>query len=55
MKPGNLLSQGAKSGGKRKMRIRYSTRRMPRCVRFYFVMCEKGYVKWKKDCLLPNV
>ena len=24
MKPGNLLIQGAKSGGKRKMRIRYS-------------------------------
>ena len=23
MKPGNLLIQGAKSGGKRKMRIRY--------------------------------
>ena len=28
MKPGNLLIQGAKSGGKRKMRIRYSTRRI---------------------------
>ena len=25
------------SGGKRKMRIRYSTRRMPRCVRFLFL------------------
>ena len=24
MKPGNLLSQGAKSGGKREMRIRYT-------------------------------
>ena len=24
MKPGNLLIQGAKSGGKRKMRIRYT-------------------------------
>ena len=24
MKPGNLLSQGAKSGGRRKMRIRYT-------------------------------
>ena len=34
MKPGNLLIQGAKSGGKREMRIRYSTRRMPRCVHF---------------------
>ena len=28
MKPGNLLSQGAKSGGKRKMRIRYSAHRI---------------------------
>ncbi len=28
MKPGNLFIQGAKSGGKRKMRIRYSTRRI---------------------------
>ena len=24
MKPGNLLNQGAKSGGKREMRIRYT-------------------------------
>ena len=28
MKPGNLLIQGAKSGGKREMRIRYSIHRI---------------------------
>ncbi len=28
MKPGNLLIQGAKSGGKREMRIRYSAHRI---------------------------
>ena len=28
MKPGNLLIQGAKSGGKRKMRIRYYAHRV---------------------------
>ena len=42
MKPGNLLIQGAKSGGKRKMRIRY-THIESVGVRFFIV--EKG----KKD------
>jgi hypothetical protein len=36
MKPGNLLIQGAKSGGRRKMRIRYSAHRIFG-VRFFFV------------------
>ncbi len=49
MKPGNLLIQGAKSGGKREMRIRYSTRRMPRCVHFclIFEVRKKGIVYGK--------
>ncbi len=36
MKPGNLIRQGAKSGGKRKMRIRY-THIESFGVRFYFI------------------
>ena len=43
MKPGNLLSQGAKSGGKREMRIRYSAHRVRRCVHFllpYVILSE---------------
>ena len=35
MKPGNLLIQGAKSDGKRKMRIRYYAHRVPD-VRFFY-------------------
>ncbi len=35
MKPGNLLIQGAKSGGKRKMRIRYTRTSNLRCVHFF--------------------
>ncbi len=44
MKPGNLLIQGAKSGGKRKMRIRYYTHRVLRCVLFYV----KGRITMEK-------
>ena len=55
MKPGNLFIQGAKSGGKRKMRIRYSTRRILDVCIFSFWMCEKGKRTWKKDYLPPNV
>ena len=63
MKPGNLLIQGAKSGGKRKMRfpnvitaLRISERVFlwapfagggPACV-------ERKNQKWKNDCLLLN-
>ena len=42
MKPGNLLIQGAKSGGKREMRIRY-THIESVGVRFFYVYeVEKG-------------
>ena len=51
MKPGNLLIQGAKSGGKRKMRIRY-THIESVGVRFFIV--EKGKRQWKKDYLHLN-
>ena len=66
MKPGNLLIQGAKSGGKREMRIRY-THIESVGVRFLFcsgVFCQcanvremirKDTVTWKKDFLLPSV
>ena len=37
MKPGNLLIQGAKSGGKREMRIRYYAHRVHRCAVFYVI------------------
>ncbi len=42
MKPGNLLIQGAKSGGKRKMRIRYCAHRVLRCVHFLFQKGQKN-------------
>ena len=42
MKPGNLRKQGAKSGGRRKMRIRYSAHRVLRCVHFLFFQRKKG-------------
>ena len=43
MKPGNLLNQGAKSGGKREMRIRYTHTSNLRCVHFLmFLEVEKG-------------
>jgi len=52
MKPGNLLIQGAKSVGKREMRIRYSTHRVfGVCIYF---LCVKGTL-WKRDYLLLNV
>ncbi len=35
MKPGNLRKRGAKSGGKRKMRIRYFRTSDLRCAVFY--------------------
>ena len=41
MKPGNLRKQGAKSGGRRKMRIRYSAHRVLRCVHFLFSSARK--------------
>ncbi len=37
MKPGNLLIQGAKSGGKREMRIRYRRTSNLRCAVFYVI------------------
>ena len=37
MKPGNLCKQGAKSGGRRKMRIRYFAHRVFG-VRFFYGM-----------------
>ncbi len=40
MKPGNLFIQGAKSGGKRKMRIRYNAHRIFG-VRFLFICVER--------------
>ena len=42
MKPGNLLIQGAKSGGKREMRIRY-THIESFGVRFFYVFCRENY------------
>ena len=42
MKPGNLIRQGAKSGGKRKMRIRY-THIESFGVRFYFIYRKDNY------------
>ena len=56
MKPGNLLSQGAKSGGKREMRIRY-THIESVGVRFFIDYDEerKESRLWKKDCLPLNV
>ena len=53
MKPGNLLIQGAKSGGKRKMRIRLSAHRIFG-VRFLFYSIERKCKQWKKDCLPLN-
>ena len=44
MKPGNLLIQGAKSGGKRKMRIRY-THIESVGVRFFVIKKGKSYGK----------
>ncbi len=56
MKPGNLLSQGAKSGGKRKMRIRYTRTSSPSVCGFLCLEVLKGKKEsWKKDCLLLNV
>ena len=58
MKPGNLFIQGAKSGGKRKMRIRYGTRRIfGVCSFFVNSACvrERNQKLWKKDCLPLNV
>ncbi len=46
MKPGNLLIQGAKSGGRRKMRIRYSAHRIFG-VRFFFIR-KKGIFTMEK-------
>ena len=40
MKPGNLIYQGAKSGGRRKMRIRY-THIGSVGVRFFILLCER--------------
>ena len=40
MKPGNLCKQGAKSGGRRKMRIRY-THIGSVGVRFFILLCER--------------
>ena len=37
MKPGNLNYQGAKSGGRRKMRVRYNAHRIFG-VRFFYVV-----------------
>ena len=51
MKPGNLLIQGAKSGGKREMRIRYTH---IESVGVRFFIAEKGQSLWKKDFLLLN-
>ena len=53
MKPGNLYFQGAKSGGRRKMRIRY-THIESVGVRFFILQKRKGQRIWKKDYLLPN-
>ena len=44
MKPGNLLVQGAKSGGKRKMRIRYYAHRVLD-VRFFLYFDTTLYIK----------
>ncbi len=46
MKPGNLFFQGAKSGGKRQMRIRLSTHRVLRCVHYF--LCRKDKVMEKR-------
>ncbi len=54
MKPGNLLIQGAKSGGRRKMRIRYSAHRIFG-VRFFVFMQKERNRQWKKSYLPPNV
>ncbi len=54
MKPGNLLIQGAKSGGRRKMRIRYSTRRIFDVCIFDFQTPKGNRKTWKKDFLPPN-
>ena len=46
MKPGNLLIQGAKSGGERQMRIRLTHTSNRRCVLFYCFLCfdvKKGF------------
>ena len=53
MKPGNLFIQGAKSGGKREMRIRYTRTSNPMCG--FLCLNEKGNARWRKDYLLPNV
>ena len=54
MKPGNLRTQGAKSGGRRKMRIRY-THIESFGVRFFILYrILKGQKQWKKDSLPPN-
>ena len=67
MKPGNLRKRGAKSGGERKMRIRYTHTSNPSVCAFCFfgelvtrheivLMNERiRTTKWKKDCLLLNV
>lgn len=61
MKPGNLLIQGAKSGGKRKMRIRYSAHVECLDVCDFFMDClcdektERKQKTWKKDYLPLNV
>ena len=43
MKPGNLLIQGAKSGGKREMRIRPTHIESSMC----------GFLYTGKDCVIP--
>ena len=66
MKPGNLLIQGAKSGVRRKMRVRIA-KRSESSERLFFATSvlhpellernwreQKGIGLWKKDFLLQN-
>ena len=68
MKPGNLLIQGAKSGVRRKMRVRIAKRSesserlfllQTSCTRSFWKGTgekQKGIERlWKKDSLLQNV
>ena len=52
MKPGNLLIQGAKSGGKTKDEDSINSRIESSVCGFFY---EKEEKEWKKDCLLRNV
>ncbi len=45
MKPGNLLIQGAKSGGKRQMRIRYFRTSSPTVCGFLLIGKDENYGK----------